>query len=69
MISSHGNSDDSSFIICTDQDRLKQVLICLQSNAIKFTRQGGVTIQVSFQGDGNDRYVILNVVDTGVGIP
>jgi len=51
--------------ICTDEDKLRQILINLLGNAIKFTQEGSVTVSAKRQE--ND--LILAVVDTGVGIP
>lgn len=49
-----------------DPRAIKQVLINLASNAIKFTPKGGtVTISASEERDG----VRIEVVDTGIGIP
>jgi CheY-like chemotaxis protein len=47
-----------------DATRLKQVLINLVGNAIKFTRQGGVSVEFEWQ-DGRLR---VSVTDTGPGI-
>ncbi|MFC7002814.1 ATP-binding protein [Pseudobowmanella zhangzhouensis] len=44
--------------------RLKQVLINLCSNALKFTQQGSVDVIVSLQ----DNRLLFNVVDTGIGM-
>ena len=52
--------------IRTDRTRLRQVLLNLISNAIKFTRDGGVDVLV--QRLGLDR-VRITVADTGIGIP
>ena len=49
----------------TDEARLRQMLINLTSNAIKFTDSGRVTVKAR-QDDG---YVELSVSDTGKGIP
>ncbi len=61
--------------IKADQVKLRQVLINLIGNALKFTRQGGVTITVDFQGPaaqnelktGGGR-VSFAIEDTGPGI-
>jgi two-component system, sensor histidine kinase len=48
-----------------DSGRVRQVLINLIGNAIKFTRTGGVTVQLLFKGNGIHQIV---VTDTGIGI-
>jgi signal transduction histidine kinase/FixJ family two-component response regulator len=51
-----------------DADRLRQVLVNLVGNSIKFTSQGSVTIEVGPEHPGSaDRYRIA-VSDTGIGI-
>ena len=52
----------------TDQDRFDQVLLGLQSNAIKFTESGKVEIRVSIEEKNQREYLSVQVIDTGVGI-
>jgi PAS domain S-box-containing protein len=55
-----------------DRDRLRQVLMNLLSNALKFTQRGQVVLQISGEPDlSDDGRVRLRceVADTGVGIP
>jgi PAS domain S-box-containing protein len=49
-----------------DRQRLKQVLLNLVSNAVKYNRSGG-RVSVSWAAYGDDR-VRIRVVDTGLGI-
>ncbi len=52
-----------------DPARLKQILTHLLSNAIKFTKEGGITLRASIQrGALNQAKVRLKVKDTGVGL-
>jgi len=53
--------------ICTDKNRLSQILINLLGNAFKFTFSGGVKIQVKLSALDPLR-VIFSVIDTGIGI-
>jgi len=49
-----------------DSRRLKQILINLVNNSIKFTRPGGHIIVRSYRNDDGDP--VLQVADTGIGI-
>jgi signal transduction histidine kinase/DNA-binding NarL/FixJ family response regulator len=52
-----------------DPTRLRQVLLNLVGNAIKFTERGGVSIRITERGRSDDRVVLhVAVVDTGIGI-
>jgi PAS domain S-box-containing protein len=51
--------------VLADDKRLRQVLINLIGNAIKFTDKGGISFEVQRQGD-KTRFTIK---DTGIGIP
>ena len=54
-----------------DRIRLRQVLVNLVGNAVKFTEKGSITVRVNWEkGDRNSRITLLiEVQDTGVGIP
>ncbi len=54
-----------------DRLRLRQILVNLVGNAIKFTDRGSVIVRISSQKQANTSQVALaiEVVDTGVGIP
>ena len=53
--------------IRTDESKLRQVLINLVGNAIKFTEEGVVTLRVSWKADPDTR-LIFEVEDSGPGI-
>jgi PAS domain S-box-containing protein len=52
----------------TDSAKLKQVIINLVGNALKFTEQGSVTVRLDLAPDKKTP-VAISVVDTGIGIP
>ncbi|VEP15533.1 Histidine kinase [Hyella patelloides LEGE 07179] len=58
---------DTPQYICTDEQKLRQVLINLLNNAIKFTTEGSVTLRV--KPDTTDINTLLfEIEDTGAGI-
>ncbi|MFN2563622.1 MAG: ATP-binding protein [Gemmatimonadaceae bacterium] len=57
-------SDDCPVVI-TDRTKVKQILLNLVSNAVKFTHEGSVTVGVECVPEGGVR---INVSDTGIGI-
>jgi len=63
-------ADDVPRFVVTDVGKLRQVLINLIGNAIKFTRQGGVDLDVGVStGEAGPGLLLSFVVrDTGVGI-
>jgi PAS domain S-box-containing protein len=53
--------------LVTDQTRLRQVLLNLLGNAVKFTAQGSIELRLRSAADGST--LRIEVVDTGPGIP
>jgi signal transduction histidine kinase/DNA-binding NarL/FixJ family response regulator len=53
--------------LVTDQTRLRQVVLNLLGNAVKFTQEGGVLLRLAATADGSA--VRIEVADTGPGIP
>ena len=52
-----------------DPGRIRQILMNLVGNAIKFTESGEVVVQVSMTQENSDNVVIrFSVVDTGIGL-
>ncbi|WP_343584248.1 ATP-binding protein, partial [Herbaspirillum sp.] len=51
-------------IVHADQKRLRQILINLLGNAVKFTDSGGVTVRVRYARE----IAYFDIVDTGIGI-
>ncbi len=54
-------------LISTDPIRLRQILVNLLGNAIKFTELGSVTVRASFEPKPAPR-LFIRVVDTGIGM-
>ncbi len=58
-------ADDVPEATWGDRSRLRQVLVNLVGNALKFTETGGVTVRVG----ADDALLRFEVEDTGIGIP
>lgn len=55
--------------LLTDPSKLRQILINLVGNALKFTERGSVTVRVETADPPFRHPLALHVVDTGIGIP
>ena len=56
---------DHEVEISADRNRLRQVMINLVNNAMKFTEQGKIRIHIAHE----ENNVLISVKDTGIGIP
>jgi signal transduction histidine kinase/DNA-binding response OmpR family regulator len=52
-----------------DPKRIRQVLLNVAGNAVKFTDHGGVVIALTVETGGIDARISLSIKDTGIGIP
>src|SRR3989344_1079099 len=63
---------DKKFILNADREKLKSAIFNIVDNSIKYTKKGGVTINIKYQKsnikNGEDEKVIIVVQDTGIGI-
>lgn len=57
--------------VFADRDRIYQVLTNLLNNALKFTKNGTITVNTSLNNSTNNhnKEVIVTIIDTGIGIP
>ncbi len=51
--------------IRADRSKTREVIVNLISNALQYTKVGGITLQTSFY----ESFVKINIIDTGIGIP
>ncbi|MBO6015228.1 MAG: response regulator [Lachnospiraceae bacterium] len=62
-------SEDIPYLLFGDEIRLKQIVINLLTNAVKYTNEGSVVFKVSWKEAGDSSIdLIVSVTDTGIGI-
>jgi CheY-like chemotaxis protein len=54
--------------VCGDESRVRQIIVNIINNAIKYTREGSVEFQVSRASKNGREYIAFVVKDTGIGM-
>jgi signal transduction histidine kinase/ligand-binding sensor domain-containing protein/CheY-like chemotaxis protein len=69
-LSLHVERDDTvPRLVRTDEAKLRQILMNLLGNTVKFTKEGSITLRVAARGaGGRSPHLEIDVEDTGVGI-
>jgi len=65
----HINIEELDSILLSDQKRIKQILINLLKNALKFTNSGSIEFGCSRSTENKQSQIKFFVKDTGIGIP
>src|SRR6202035_920885 len=73
LLFTYQSGSDLPSTICVDEKRLRQVLLNLLSDAVKFTDSGRITLRVlrlvpSIAGAGNSARLLFEVEDKGIGM-
>ena len=58
---------DMAQYILSDEGKLRQVLVNFLGNAVKFTKEGGITLRAGIK-DTEDMFLVVEVEDSGCGI-
>ena len=56
-------------LVNTDGARLRQILLNLVGNAVKFTQQGAVDVVARLEPSGEGHKLCVDITDSGIGIP
>ncbi|CAK9039842.1 Autoinducer 2 sensor kinase/phosphatase LuxQ [Durusdinium trenchii] len=62
------NSTPVPELVMTDPTRLRQILVNLIGNAIKFTREGEVSVSMNYEAQDSGGMIRIDVHDTGIGM-
>lgn len=58
--------EDDMALINADRNRLKQVMINILDNSLKYTQEGG---KINISGQCKEDEILISIEDTGIGIP
>lgn len=62
------NMPPQDFTVLTDRRALHQILLNLANNALKFTEQGGVQLEMARRQTKGQAFIEISLVDSGIGI-
>ena len=62
----YDDDNQSDYVVYGDQEKLRQVILNLIDNSIKYTNEGGVHLNLSH--DTASKSVVLKIKDTGIGM-
>lgn len=62
------NAPRQELVVMTDRRALSQILLNLTNNAIKFTEQGVVSLEISQRSDDGQFLTEITITDTGLGV-
>jgi signal transduction histidine kinase/CheY-like chemotaxis protein len=61
-------SSELPIAILGDPTRIRQIILNFVSNAVKFTDEGSININVSLVPEGKHKSIKISVIDSGIGI-
>ena len=64
-----GTAEGVPDVVIGDESKIRQILINLAGNAVKFTEKGSVSIRITGAQSAQEARLAFTVSDTGVGIP
>ena len=70
LLFNYNVSEEIPSVLCGDEIRIRQIMLNIINNAIKYTQQGSVDINISSRFKMMNNYIdlIVSVADTGMGI-
>ena len=64
-----GDFSDCAVSAVTDERKIRQVMLNLVSNAVKFTDSGTIAVKGAVAEEGETSWLVVSIADTGCGIP
>ena len=56
-------------LVVSDPQRMRQIVMNVLGNAVKFTTDGSITFDATVRSDSERSYIAMTITDTGIGIP